>query len=116
MSKSSNNNFESSYAKKLMGDMKFGNMKLSKLSQGESYGVVGFYPMDTKFGKTFVLLLDNDERVFSNKTIANYINECWDTSSCGMMFDKTQGVPMFGFTVGEPAEYKGHAYNKIIIN
>ena len=80
------------------------------------HGRAVFCVQHALFGKTFVLLLDNDERVFSNKTIANYINECWDTSSCGMMFDKTQGVPMFGFTVGEPAEYMGHAYNKIIIN
>ena len=115
MSKSSNNNFLVC-SDKMTAPMKFEKMKLSKLSQGESYGVVGFYPMDTKFGKTFVLLLDNDERVFSNKTIANYINECWDTSSSGMVFDKTPGVPMFAFTVGETAEYNGHTYNKIIIN
>ena len=115
MSKYSKKN-QCPYYTKLVGDMKFHDMKLSKLSEGESYGVIGLYPMNTKFGKTYVLLLDTDERVFSNKTITTYINDCWDTSNNGMFFADKLGEPMFGFTVGESAEYNGHSYNKIYID
>ena len=101
---------------KICAPMEFGKMKLSQYSEGESYGVIGIKPMDTKFGKTYVLLLDNDDRVFANKTITNYINDCWDIKDWQLQFDIDEGEPLFSFTVGESAEYNGHPYNKIILN
>ena len=101
---------------KMTAPMKFEKMKLSQYSQGDSFNVIGVKPMTTKFGKTYIILLDNDDRVFANKTITTYIENCWDIKDCMMRFDIDEGQPMFGFTIGETDEYNGHAYNKIIIN
>ena len=101
---------------KMSAPMKFDKMKLSQYSEGDSHNVIGIQGLSTRFGKTYVLLLDNDDRVFSNKTITNYIEKNWDLNHGMQQFDVDEGQPLFGFSVGESAEYNGHAYNKIIIN
>ena len=101
---------------KICAPMKFNEMKLSKFIEGDTFDVIGIKPMTTKFGKTYILLLSNDDRVFANKTITNYINDCWDIQDWQLQFDINEGDPLFSFTIGAAAEYNGHQYNKIIMN
>ena len=104
-----------SYSDKMSAPMKFGKMKLSQYFEGDSFDVIGIQGMSTKFGKTYVLLLDNDDRVFSNKTITTYIEKNWDLDHGMLQFDVDEGAAMFSFSVGESAEFNGHQYNKISI-
>ena len=101
---------------KMSAPLKFDKMKLSQYLEGDSFDVLGIQGLSTKFGKTYVLLLDNNDRVFSNKTITTYIEKNWDLNHGMQRFDVDEGQPMFGFTIGEPAEYNGHQYNRIIMN
>ena len=100
---------------KMSAPLEFNKMKLSQYLEGDSFYVIGIQGMSTKFGKTYILLLDNDDRVFSNKTITSYIEKYWDLNHGMQRFDVDEGLPMFSFSIGETAEFNGHLYNKIII-
>jgi len=106
------------------------SVKLTRFKEvGLIINIIAIQPIDTKFGKSYILLDDEGRRTLGNKKINDFcdcrivVHSKSDLKEgCRLLQSNTyhynNGEILFFIKIGDFSEYKGHKYNeiKVILN
>lgn len=96
---------------KLFSNLDWSDMKLSKYDEGDEIKIIAFRPIQTKIGKSHILLTEDDELIVGNKKVNA---KCCEFQCVNKIF-YSDGAVLFSIEFGEEKYYKGYKYNDLTI-